>query len=74
MISRPVSFVSGMLPIRGFKNCFLFLGLTLAQKKKKEKKRKRNWPLLIDIPFNDGFWSKISIFFQLKKIRDEAES
>ena len=44
--------VIGMSPI-GFKNRFLFLGLTLAQK------------ILVAAynPFNDGFWAKISIFF-----------
>ena len=41
-------------PIGGFKNRFLFLGPTLAQK---------FWSPLIYNPFNDGFWTKISIFF-----------
>ena len=35
---------------------------------------KKFWSLLIDDPFNDGFWVKISIFFQLNEMRDEAKT
>ena len=59
MVIRPFSFVIGMLPIGGFKNRVLFFGPTLAQKKK--------WSLLIDYPFKDGFWAKISRFLTPKR-------
>ena len=32
MVTRPFSFVIGILPIGGFKNFFVFVGPTLAQK------------------------------------------
>ena len=33
------------------------------------------WSLLIDNPFNDDFWTQISIFFfQLNEMRDEAKT
>ena len=65
MVTQQFSSVIGMLPIGGFKNRFLFLGPTLGQKFEAP---------LIDNPFNDGFWAKISIFFfQVNEMRDEAK-
>ena len=80
MVTRPFSSVIGMLPIEGFKNGFFFClfvffffliswALFLGQ-----RWRKKFWPPLIDNPFNDGFWAKISIFFQVNEMRDEAKT
>ena len=70
MVSRPLSFVNGMLLIGGFKNwffclffvclfvCFyLFIYYFLGQ-----RWRKIFWWLLIHNPFNNVFRAKISIF------------
>ena len=58
MLTRPFSSVIGMLPVGVFKTVFHFLG-----QRWRKKKKKKNWSPLIDNPFNDGFWAKISIFF-----------
>ena len=72
MVTRPFSSVIGMLPVGGFKNrffcfcfCFFFLG---------QRWRKKFWSPFIDNPFNGGFWAKISFFFQLNEMRDEAKT
>ena len=65
MVTRPFSSVIGMLPIGGFKNRFYFFG---------QRWRKKFWSPLIDNPFNDGFGARISIFFQLNKMREEAKT
>ena len=66
MVTRPFSSVIGMSYIRGFKNRFFVSWSNVG--------RKKFWSPLIDNPFNDGFWAKISVFFQLNEMRDEAKT
>ena len=66
MVTRPFSSVIGMSYLGGFKNRFFN---SLGQ-----RWRKKIWAPLIDNTFNDGFWAKISIFFQLNEMRAEAKT
>ena len=59
MVTQPFSSAIGMSPIGGFKNRFFyFLG---------QRWLKKIWSPLIDNPFNDDFWTNISIFFSGKR-------